>query len=358
MGAEQPKNLNDRVVQAAERVLEVKGYVSPIDLLMQMQLLPPSCVRSWEKGAPDCLEPFIQGSAEKLARTFGIFAEWARAKGLAPVHASLRTSGRDQSHELRVTANADPRMEAFFRTYYAAADTPPRKLESLTNKVNKPPELAVFLTVSDTATCAECGAEIGRGGFLFREKETSLCLACADLDHLEFLPSGDAALSRRARKRSPLAAVVLQFNRRAKRYERRGLLVTAEAIAGAEQECLSDTEQRAAQRERGAVRRAQEDEELVRDMRDAILSLYPRCPPAEAADIALHTGRRGSGRVGRTAAGRDLHETALRLAVVAHVRHVHTRYDELLMAGTDRQDARTTVAAVIDSVLARWGRPS
>ena len=358
MGAEQPKNLNDRVVQAAERVLEVKGYVSPIDLLMQMQLLPPSCVRSWEKGNEACLAESIQGGPEKLSRTFDLFVAWARAQGLKPVKASLRGMGRDQSHELRVSPDANPVIEKFFRTYYAAADTPPGKLEALTNKVNKPPELAVFLTVSDTAACAECGAEIGRGGFLFREKEASLCLACADLDHLEFLPSGDAALSRRARKRSPLAAVVLQFNRRAKRYERRGLLVTAGAIADAELECLSDTEQRAVQRERGAVRRAQEDAELVGDMRDAILGLYPGCPPAEAADIALHTGSRGSGRVGRTAAGRDLHETALRLAVVAHVRHVHTRYDELLMAGTDRRDARTTVAAVIDAVLGLWGRPS
>ena len=43
----------------------------------------------------------------------------------------------------------------------------------------------------------------------------ALCLTCADLDHLAFLPPGDAALTRRARKYSTLAAVVLKWAPRA-----------------------------------------------------------------------------------------------------------------------------------------------
>ena len=53
----------------------------------------------------------------------------------------------------------------------------------------------------------------------------ALCLPCADLDHLVFLPSGDAALTRRAGKHSTLAAVVLKWSRARKRYERQGFLV-------------------------------------------------------------------------------------------------------------------------------------
>ena len=52
-----------------------------------------------------------------------------------------------------------------------------------------------------------------------------------------------------------------------------------------------------------------------------------------------------------------LHANALRLAVVAHVRHVHTQYDAFLMRGTDRQEARGLVAGEIDAVLARWRQP-
>jgi hypothetical protein len=356
MGTQQPQNLNERVRQAAERVLDAKGYASPIKLLVQMQLLPQSSVRFWEKGGCPSLEPHFQGSPQKLAQTFSLFQAWAREKGLKPIQASLNGSARDPSHELRVTSDGDLELEAFFRTYYAAAETP-QKLDAVVQKVNKPADLVVFLTVSETATCAECGAAIDRGGFLFREKTDTLCLSCADLDHLEFLASGDAALSRRARKQSPLSAVVVQFNRRAKRYERRGILVAAEAIAQAQEQCLSDADRRAVERERRATRTASNDADLVRDMAGAICGLYPGCPPAEAADIAAHTALRGSGRVGRSADGRHLQTDALRLAVAAHIRHTHTQYDELLMRGMDRQDARRKVAAKIDEVVTQWGVP-
>jgi hypothetical protein len=346
--------LRERVIRAAERVLEVKGYVSPIELLLQMGLLQPDHVQMWQKGVHECLFPHIQCGAKKLTCTFDLFGSWAKEGNLVSVETTLQGSARDQSHDLKVTADADSEMERFFRTYYAPADISPRKLEALKKKLNKPPDLVVFMTVGDSVNCEECGTELTQGDFLFRERNKSLCLECADLDHLEFLPSGDAAMSRRSKKYSPLSAVVVQFSRRHKRYERRGILVTAKAIAQAEEECLSDADRRAAQRARGAVRREGEDRALVAEMSAAILEQYPGCPADEAKQIASHTARRGSGRVGRSAAGRKLHEDAIRLAVIAHIRHEHTRYDELLMTGISREAARRMIASDIDETRARW----
>jgi len=42
------------------------------------------------------------------------------------------------------------------------------------------------------------------------------------------------------------------------------------------------------------------------------------------------------------------------LAVIAHIRHERTDYDELLMRGTERLDARVLVRERIDRVLAEW----
>ncbi len=346
--------LKRRVVDAAVCVLDAKGYVSPLELLKQMRLLADADVSKWEKGVYDCLEPHVQGGPKKLAVTFDTFAEWARDAELIPVTASFRSSGRDQSHELHVSADASPEMEAFFRTCYAPAGITPRKLAALKKKLNKVPDLVVFMTIRESLSCEECGVPMTRGDFLFLEKGKTLCLRCADLDHLEFLPSGDAAMSRRAKKHSPLAAVVVQFNRRRKRYERRGILAAAKAIEQAEVECLSDADRRAAQRERGAVQREREDEKLVEEMTATILAQYPACPSHEARQIASHTARRGSGRVGRSAAGRQLHTEAIRLAVIAHIRHEHTRYDELLMSGTAREAARRRIASDIQDVLKAW----
>jgi hypothetical protein len=82
--------------------------------------------------------------------------------------------------------------------------------------------------------------------------------------------------------------------------------------------------------------------------------LFPGCPAHELATIAEHTAARGSGRVGRTEAGRNLEERTLTAAVVAAVRHKHTEYDKLLERGMDRATARQTVGDKIDEVLAAW----
>jgi hypothetical protein len=65
------------------------------------------------------------------------------------------------------------------------------------------------------------------------QDDALLCVVCARLDHLVFLPAGDAGLTRRARKASTLTAVVVRFSRSRKRYERQGLLVEPAALAAA-----------------------------------------------------------------------------------------------------------------------------
>jgi hypothetical protein len=217
-------------------------------------------------------------------------------------------------------------------------------------------ELIVFAILRDSK-CSGCGKELWKGDFLFMEGEQPLCLSCADFDHLVYLPRGDAALTRRARKYSPLTAVVVRFSRSHGRYERQGILVSETALARAEQECLADCEQRARQRERDEVRRAENDRDLIVHMTSAISRLFPGCPPEEARMIAAHTARRGSGRVGRTFAGRALEESALTAAVVAAIRHRHTRYDELLMGGYSRTDARDSIHEAVDRVLESWRYP-
>jgi hypothetical protein len=205
-------------------------------------------------------------------------------------------------------------------------------------------------------TCVGCGAE--SGDLLVMRNGGPNCLACADMDHLVFLGSGDAALTRRARKHSALSAVVVRFSRARKRYERQGVLVEQEALEQAEAECLADEDLRARRREREQQRRAGEDVAFQRKLAAEILRLFPGCPRKRAQEIAVHTGRRGSGRVGRTAAGRALDREAVTLAVVAAVRHADTPYDELLMSGVDRDEARWRIEIDVVEILERWRAPS
>ena len=203
-------------------------------------------------------------------------------------------------------------------------------------------------------SCANCGTAAELGEFLHMEDAGPLCLDCADLGHLEFLPRGDAALTRRARAASRLSAVVVQWSRTRKRYERQGILAEPEAIVHAESETLGDSGVRERRRALDAERRAAADERFVADFAAAVRAQYPGCPPARARAIASHAGHRGSGRIGRTRSGRDLDPEAVRLAVTASVRHEDTRYDELLMHGVPRADARDQVRPAVNEVVHRW----
>ena len=220
--------------------------------------------------------------------------------------------------------------------------------------MTKSKDLTVFITTGD-ATCYECGEELGRRAWItLTEERNALCLSCADLDHLFFLPAGNAALTRRSRKHSTLVAVVVRWSRARKRYERQGLLVEQEAVERAEAECLADEEVRARRRERAALRRAELDEQYVRRFAAAVRQLYPGCPPGRETAIAEHACLKYSGRVGRSAAAKELDAQAIHLAVVAHIRHRETAYDQLLVQGHDRHAARQEVQDDVDRVLSEW----
>jgi len=220
-------------------------------------------------------------------------------------------------------------------------------------QTERPAGVVVIEPIRDWS-CAECG---GTGDLLRMQDAGPLCLTCSDLDHLVFLPSGDAALTRRATKACSLSAVVVRWSRSRKRYERQGVLVEESALALAEEQCVSDADARILRRERDKVRCATIDADFQARITDEIRRLFPGCPARRAVAIAEHTGLRGSGRVGRSAAGRALDEDAILLAVVASVRHQDTEYDSLLMAGVSRDAARDRVRPTIDRVLGAWRQP-
>jgi hypothetical protein len=105
---------------------------------------------------------------------------------------------------------------------------------------------------------------------------------------------------------------------------------------------------------RDARRRAAQDALFAGTFATEILRLFPGCPADRARTIALHASERGSGRVGRSAAGRALTEGAVTSAVVASVRHLDTPYDRLLMSGVPRHEARRRIAAAVATVLRGW----
>ncbi len=334
---------------AAEEALARHKAVTPADVCVGIGWLSGSQVSFWRQGGVATLSEYLPVDDARLTQFLDCLSRWAAASGLEAGEADEVSATRDR-RPLQVTASGNADTERRWRTRWISPDLPPAARERIVQREAKPPDLVVVMPVKDWK-CAECG---GTGDLLIMDDAGPLCLTCADLDHLVFLGAGDAALTRRAKKGSTLSAVVVRWSRTRKRYERQGILVEEAALETAEQACLADEDARMRRRERDRERRALADVDLQARMAGEITRLFPRCPPERAEAVARHTALRGSGRVGRSAAGRALDEEALTLAVVASIRHVDTDYDDLLMSGVPRDEARDRIRPAIDKVLADW----
>lgn len=342
-------SLQRRVITAAEQALAGAGVVTACDVLCGLGWLAQPNVDRWRSGRMPHLASVLPVPLERVEEVLATAGRWAAGNGLQAVEGEALTVGRDR-RPLRFSDGGPDTLERAVRTHWLSPDLPAAERERVVERQNRPPELTVIDPVREF-TCVGCGAQ---DGLLTEEERGSVCLTCADLDQLVFLPSGDAALTRRAKAGSGLWAVVVRWNRRRKRWERQGLLVEEAALERAEQSCLADADARARQRERSRERAVHQDAELVERMTARIGTLFPGCPVDRARAIAAHTAVRGSGRVGRSAAGRALDDDALTAAVVASVRHADTGYDAMLVGGVDRDEARARIRDAVDAVLDGW----
>jgi hypothetical protein len=231
-----PKNrqhLSDRVTRAAETALAAQGYVAPLDVLLGIGWLDSNSEKRWRLGQIEFLERAVQTNLPRISEAMKLFRSWAAGKGLKASETTYvtRTPGRQT---LRFSRSGDPTIERLYRTHWVSPKLSERKREKLKEKASKPPELVVIQPLNTEWACHRCGS---RGdGLLIMEPPGPACLRCAGLDDLEFLPSGDALLTRHAKANSARFAVVVRFSRTRKRYERQGLLVEAQALAAAQGE--------------------------------------------------------------------------------------------------------------------------
>lgn len=232
MDPKKRKPLADRVTSAAEASLAAQGYVAPLDILLGIGWLDPNSMRRWRLGQIDVLERALQTSPPRIAEAMGLFRSWTENKGLLASEAEY-VARTPQRPMLRFSLSGDPAIERLYRTHWVSPELPERKRDRIIEKASKPSELVVILPLNSEWTCHRCS---GSGDLLIMEPPGPACLRCAGLDDLEFLPSGNALLTRRAKAKSARTAVVVRFSRTRKRYERQGLLVEREALVEAQSE--------------------------------------------------------------------------------------------------------------------------
>jgi hypothetical protein len=145
----------------------------------------------------------------------------------SPTEYVARTRDR---RRLQFSVSGKPSIEEAYRTHWVSPRLSEARRRRLAETASRAPELVVINATREWS-CAKCSAT--GGDLLIMEDAGPVCMKCAHMDHLAFLPSGDAGLTRRARKVSTLSAVVVRWSRARKRYERQGLLVEPAALEAA-----------------------------------------------------------------------------------------------------------------------------
>ncbi|MCH2223153.1 MAG: DUF2293 domain-containing protein [Crocinitomicaceae bacterium] len=214
----------------------------------------------------------------------------------------------------------------------------------------------IYLTKKETLKCISCNKRIALGQAFVAETENhkGTCFACSPFSKLAFLKSGSAALTRRSKKHSSYCGVLFAWNRRRKRFERKGQYVEKAAIAAAQAECSADEEKRALKNERAAVAREVQDKIYIEEFSKAIRAFYPNCPKNRELAIAKHACEKHSGRVGRTAKAKEFDKSMIDLAVEAHIRHKETNYDSQFGRGKTKRAIRSDVKQDITYILRKW----
>ncbi|MGH3263659.1 MAG: hypothetical protein ACRDNS_16890 [Trebonia sp.] len=183
----------------------------------------------------DYLEQVSQASPAKHTTALRALQRWARSRELIASETAYVARTRDR-RPLRFSAHGLPAIETAYRTHWLSPALSPARRRRLVEHENTPGDLVVIAPTREFV-CPKCDQH---DDLLIMDGDGPLCLRCARLDHLVYLPSGNATLTRRAKKASALCAVVVRFSRTRKRYERQGLLIEAAALATAEAPLADD----------------------------------------------------------------------------------------------------------------------
>lgn len=216
----------------------------------------------------------------------------------------------------------------------------------------------IFLSRKKVVSCKICNKSIKEGEYVITEQENGkgICFSCSPYKDLTFLPPGDAALTRRSKKYSKISSIVQQWNQRRRRYERKGQFVEIEALSIAKAECLEDKDLRAEKNRRAAIKREIDDKEYIEEFSKEIRNQYPNLPKNREVKIAEHACEKYSGRVGRSAAAKKFDKDMIERAVIAHIRHQETNYDDQFGKGRRKREIRQDIQPAIISILKKWSK--
>ena len=107
-----------RIVHATDDILRRGKVVTPVDVLVGMDLLTRKQLEDWRLGRTPYLERVINCNLVRLARVLRILRFHAHDLNLKPSLTVYVRSGSGPKQRLRFTKTGDPRLEEAYATHF------------------------------------------------------------------------------------------------------------------------------------------------------------------------------------------------------------------------------------------------
>ncbi|MGC4093730.1 MAG: hypothetical protein QM756_38685 [Polyangiaceae bacterium] len=113
--------LTARVSEVLDELLETADLVTPLDVLLALEMIEAEPVDLWRRGGLPYLERGITSGLARVARVLRIVKELCLERGLAPTKGrySRRVGGRKQP--LRFSKRGDDESEQAYSTHFVRA---------------------------------------------------------------------------------------------------------------------------------------------------------------------------------------------------------------------------------------------
>ena len=124
------KRLDQRVTTVAEAVLAERGFVTVIDVFLDLGWLAPSNEQAWRQGRTPYLEKVVTANLSKISTAMRCLQAWAHRRGLKPSETAYVARSRGRA-KLRFSKSGKESIERAYRTHWISPRLSERKRERL-----------------------------------------------------------------------------------------------------------------------------------------------------------------------------------------------------------------------------------
>jgi len=110
--------IREKTRAAATSLIFEKGYVSPVDLYIRMEVISPQDYQDWRMGRITYLEKVTARGLGKLNTIIEELRTYARSQGWYPSKTDYNKWGKGAKKRLRFTKSGRPSLEELYATHY------------------------------------------------------------------------------------------------------------------------------------------------------------------------------------------------------------------------------------------------